>query len=415
MTVQLGEVFRRVVGDDAPVGFRAYDGSEVAAASPSAPVLDVADPMALNYLVSARKMELGLARAYITGAVNVIGDLYTAMKSLWTLKNPLGPVGMARIFTGLGGFRLLRRPPVPQQEARMSGRRHSKSRDADAIAHHYDVGNDFYEILLGDSMAYTCAVYDNTMTGLAQAQYNKHDLVARKLGLRAGMRLLDVGCGWGGMVIHAAKHYGVKALGVTLSRQQAEWGQRAVLDNGLEDLAEIRFLDYRDVPESGFDAISSIGLTEHVGPENLSSYFAKLFAKLEPGGRLLNHCITKPDGRGPAITRGGFISRYVFPDGGLSGPGTLMSRMHDAGFEVRHAQNFREHYALTLRDWVANLERRWDEAVKLVGEQTARAWRLYLVGSRLGFEHNGIQLHQMVGVKLKPGAEADVPLRPQWA
>ena len=266
--MRLAEVFTRIVGDDPPVGFRAYDGSSAASAS-GGPVLDIRQPVALNYLASARKFELGLARAYITGAVDVAGDLYSAMKSLWRLEVDIPKWEMLKIFNSLGGMRLLRRPPVPAREAKLSGRRHSKARDAEAIAHHYDVGNDFYEILLGESMAYTCAVYESTETTLEQAQYNKHDLVARKLGLEAGMRLLDVGCGWGGMVLHAAKHYGVKALGVTLSKQQAEWGQRAIVDADLQHLAEIRYLDYRDVPESGFDAISSIGLTEHIGPENL--------------------------------------------------------------------------------------------------------------------------------------------------
>jgi cyclopropane-fatty-acyl-phospholipid synthase len=411
--VRLADVYTRIVGDDPPVGFRAYDGSSVGAAV-SEPILDVRDPLALNYLTSARRIELGLARAYITGAVDVVGDLYSALKSLWTLEVDLPRWEWVKLFNSMGGLKLLRRPPVPAREARLAGRKHSKARDAAAIAHHYDVGNDFYEIVLAESMAYTCAVYTKSDDSLEQAQYAKHDLVARKLGLRPGMRLLDVGCGWGGMVIHAAKHYGVKALGVTLSRQQAEWAQKAIVDADLGDLAEVRYLDYRDVPETDFDVVSSIGLTEHIGPDNLANYFRFLYEKLRPGGRLLNHCITKPDNRGPEILRGGFISRYVFPDGGLSGPGTLMSRMHDAGFEVRHAENLREHYAMTLTHWVSNLERRWDDAVALVGEETARAWRLYLVGSRLGFEHNEIQLHQMLGVRLESDARSGMPLRPQW-
>ena len=410
--MRLAEVFTRIYGNDPPVGFRAYDGSSVATGG--GPILDVRRPVALNYVASARKLELGLARAYVTGALDVVGDLYQAMRALWYLDVDLPKREMWRLFNKLGGLKLLRRPPLPQREAKLSGRRHSKARDAAAVAHHYDVGNDFYRLVLGESMTYTCAVYADKVTALEDAQYAKYDLVARKLGLKPGMRLLDIGCGWGGMVLHAAREYGVTVIGVTLSRQQAEWAAKAVTEAGVGDIAEIRHCDYRDVAEERFDAISSIGLTEHVGPDNLADYFSFLYDRLRPGGRLLNHCITKPDNRGPALTRGGFISTYVFPDGGLSGPGTLASRMHDAGFELRHEDNLREHYALTLADWVRNLEADWDEAVNLVGEETARAWRLYLVGSRLGFESNHIQLHQMLGVRTGTDGDAHIPLRPQW-
>lgn len=402
-----------MVGNQPPVGFKAYDGGGVAAPDGS-PTLEIKAPVALNYLASARRFELGLARAFITGAIEIHGDLYDALKALWMLEFSMPKVEMFKIFTSLGGLKLLKRPPIPDREAKVSGHRHSKTTDAEAIAHHYDVGNDFYEILLGESMAYTCAVYPSDDATLEKAQYDKHDLVARKLDLKPGMRLLDVGCGWGGMVMHAAKHYGVKALGVTLSRQQAEWADKAINERGLSDLAEVRYLDYRDVPEGDFDAVSSIGLTEHIGRSNLASYFRSLYDKLKVGGRLLNHCITKPDSKGEAITRGGFIERYIFPNGELSGPGPLMTHMHDAGFEVCHEENLRGHYALTLAAWVRNLERRWDDVLALVGEETARAWRLYLVGSRLGFEHNGIQLHQMLGVKLDEHGTPAMPLRPTW-
>ena len=281
-----------------------------------------------------------------------------------------------------------------------AGRLHSKDRDASAISHHYDVSNRFYEWVLGPSMAYTCACYPREDASLEEAQAYKFDLVARKIGLREGMRLLDVGCGWGGMVMHAAREYGVKALGVTLSAQQASWAQQAIAEAGLSGLAEVRHLDYRDVPETGFDAVSSIGLTEHIGKDNLPGYFAFLYGKLKPGGRLLNHCITRPDGAEPTRRRGGFINRYVFPDGELEGPGYLISRMHDTGFEVRHEENLREHYAKTLAAWCANLDAHYDEAVADVGPGTARVWRLYMAGSRLGFERNQIQLHQVLCVRL---------------
>jgi cyclopropane-fatty-acyl-phospholipid synthase len=262
-------------------------------------------------------------------------------------------------------------------------------------------------------MAYTCAVYSSADDTLEDAQYAKFDLVARKLGLREGMRLLDVGCGWGGMVIHAAKHYGVQAIGVTLSRNQALWAQKAIAEAGLSDLAEVRHGDFRDVTETSFDAISSIGLTEHIGDRNLPGYFGFLFDKLRPGARLLNHCITRRDNLETASV-GQFINRYVFPDGELVGPGRIVSAMHDAGFEVRHEENLREHYALTLKAWCANLDAHWEEAVEEVGPAKARVWRLYMAGSRFGFDTNNVQLHQVLGVRLD-GTASGMPLRPEWS
>jgi cyclopropane-fatty-acyl-phospholipid synthase len=295
----------------------------------------------------------------------------------------------------------------------MTGRRHSQSRDAQAIAHHYNVSNRFYELVLGPSMAYTCAVYPTASSTLEEAQWAKHDLVARKLGLEPGMRLLDVGCGWGGMVRHAAKEYGVKALGVTLSQSQAEYAQKRIADEGLSDLAEVRFLDYRKVDETGFDAVSAIGLAEHIGRAQMPAYFASLYEKVRPGGRFLNHCITRPKSTDKAIDKGGFIDRYVFPDGELTAAGPLATFMQDAGFEVRHLENLREHYAMTCAAWGVNLEANWDEAAAEVGEARARVWQLYLAGSRLNFERDEIELHQILGVKLD-GENAHFPLRPQF-
>ena len=332
----------------------------------------------------------------------------------------LSTAGRLQLLQELGGPKLLLpRIPPPPQEVRVNrrwigGQLHSKKRDATAISHHYDVSNTFYEWVLGPSMAYTCACYPQPDATLEEAQAYKHDLVARKLGLRSGMRLLDVGCGWGGMVRHAAREYGVKALGVTLSAQQAAWAQQAIENEGLGGLAEVRHLDYRDVTEGEFDAVSSIGLTEHIGRAQLPGYFSFLYGKLRPEGRLLNHCITRPDDHRPARVVGGFINRYVFPDGELEGPGYLMSLIHDTGFEVRHEENLREHYAMTLAGWCANLDAHWDEAVAEVGEGTARVWRLYMAGSRLGFERNVVQLHQVLGVQLGAEGQAGMPLRPDW-
>ena len=393
------------------VAVKVFDGSR--AGPRDAPItLEVRSPRAFSFLATSPN-QLGLARAYVSGDIDVKGDLYTALSALGNGELHLPLSEQFQLLRELGGVRLLKPPPKPAQEVRLRGRLHSKARDSAAISHHYDVSNRFYEWLLGPSMAYTCAVYPSSTSSLEEAQFAKHDLIARKLALRPGMRLLDVGCGWGGMVMHAAQHYGVKALGVTLSRRQAEWAQKAIADAGLSDLAEVRHLDYRDVEERQFDAISSIGLTEHIGVKQMPAYFAFLYRRLRPGGRLLNHCITEPDNK-TAVVNNGFIRRYIFPDGELTGPGRIISDMHDAGFEVRHEENLREHYAMTTAAWGANLEAHWKESVAEVGLPKARTWRLYLAGVRLAFERNGIQLHQVLGVKVHADGRSDMPLRPDW-
>ncbi|MEO3861078.1 class I SAM-dependent methyltransferase [Acrocarpospora sp. B8E8] len=414
--MNLAEIFERVVGSGAGIEFSAYDGSK---AGPSGADirLEVKSPMAVAYLAQAPG-ELGMARAYISGHLDVQGDMYQLLDRMWSLTiNDLPTSEKIAAIRALGVKPLLTRVPLPAQEVRRSamarlGSRHAKQRDAEAIHHHYDVSNRFYEWVLGPSMAYTCATYPTPDATLEQAQHTKFDLVARKLDLKPGMRLLDVGCGWGSMVRHAAREYGVKALGVTLSRQQAEWAQKAIAEEGLGELAEVRFLDYRDVAESDFDVISSIGLTEHIGRDQLANYFSFLHSKLKPGGRLLNHCITRPTGKEKTINKGGFINRYVFPDGELESVGTLIREMEDTGFEIRHEENLREHYALTLRDWCHNLDDHWDEAVREVGQGTARVWRLYMAGCIVGFERNKIQLHQVLGVRLDDEGASYVPLRP---
>jgi cyclopropane-fatty-acyl-phospholipid synthase len=415
----LAEVFESFAGPAAPVEFLAYDGSHAGPAG--APIkVTVRSPVAVAYLAQAPG-GLGLARAYVAGHLDVEGDMYQALARMTNAQN----IGMTvaeklRLLRALGGPKLLvHRMPPPPQEVRqgrrlLTGRLHSKNRDASAISHHYDVSNRFYEWVLGPSMAYTCACYPNEDATLEEAQGYKFDLVARKLGLHEGMRLLDVGCGWGGMVMHAAREYGVKALGVTLSAQQAAWAQAAIEREGLSGLAEVRHMDYRDVPETGFDAVSSIGLTEHIGKQNLPDYFSFLYRKLNVGGRLLNHCITRADNIEPAIRKAGFINRYVFPDGELEGPGYLISLMHDTGFEVRHEENLREHYAKTLAAWGNNLDAHWDEAVAEVGQATARVWRLYMAGSRLGFDRNHIELHQVLCVRLAADGSSGMALRPDW-
>ncbi len=409
--MKLAEVFRRLAGGDARVRFAAYDGSKDGPDDAEV-VIEVRSPKATRFLVGSPG-GLGLARAYVSGELEIHGDVYTALREL--SRASTGTLSMRDRLDVLRtlGPGLLRPAKPPTEEVRLRGRRHSKDRDRAAISHHYDVSNRFYSWVLGPSMAYTCAVYPHAEATLEEAQYSKFDLVCRKLGLQPGMRLLDVGCGWGGMVIHAARHYGVTALGVTLSERQAEWAQHAIAEAGLTQVAEVRYLDYRDVAESGFDAVSSIGLTEHIGRGNMAGYFRFLHSKLRPQGRLLNHCITRPTSSEAAFQRRGFINRYVFPDGELSAVGHIATVMQDAGFEIRHVEDLREHYAKTLAAWCRNLDDHWTEAVEEVGSGRARVWALYMAGSRLGFAQNHLQLHQALGVRTEEG-EAAMPLRPDW-
>jgi cyclopropane-fatty-acyl-phospholipid synthase len=420
-SVTIGEVLERLMPHGLPFRFSAYDGST--AGPEDAPIqLTLRNERGLSYLLTAPG-DLGMARAYVRGDLVIEGvhpgnpyDALVHLQNNLRLKVP-PPAEAMRLARGLGLSHFLPPEPPPQEalprwRRLVEGFRHSRTRDADAIHHHYDVSNRFYEMVLGPSMTYTCACFPTETATLEEAQANKYDLVARKLGLEPGMRLLDVGCGWGGMVRHAAREYGVRVIGVTLSREQALWGQEAVERERLDHLAEVRFGDYREVRETGFDAVSSIGLTEHIGVRNYPSYFTFLRDKLVPGGRILNHCITRAD-NGIRDT-GAFIDRYVFPDGELTGSGRIITGMQDNGLEVRHEENLREHYALTLKAWCENLEASWDACVDEVGAGTAKVWGLYMAGSRLAFERNEIQLHQVLGVKTDEQGRSGFPLRPTW-
>jgi cyclopropane-fatty-acyl-phospholipid synthase len=415
------EIF--IAGNESPLKFTAYDGSS---AGPDDAELgfDLLTPRGTTYLATAPG-ELGLARAYVSGDLDMRGvhpgDPYPLLHALadkLDIKRPPARV-LANIVRAIG-IEHLRPIAPPPQEAQprwrriVEGLRHSKIRDAEAIHHHYDVSNKFYEWVLGPSMTYTCATYADVDASLEEAQENKYRLVFEKLRLNPGDRLLDVGCGWGGMVRYAARQ-GVNVIGVTLSKEQAAWAQNAIEEQGLSELAEVRHCDYRDVRESGFDAVSSIGLTEHIGVQNYPAYFRFLQSKMRTGALLLNHCITRHDNRTGAAA-GGFIDRYVFPDGELTGSGRIITEAQDVGLEVVHEENLRHHYAMTLRDWCRNLVEHWDEAVAEVGLPTAKVWGLYMAGSRVGFETNVVQLHQVLCVKLDvKGGDCGLPLRPWWA
>jgi cyclopropane-fatty-acyl-phospholipid synthase len=401
-----------ILGSDLTIGVRAYDGSTAGPAHGPA-TLVVRSPDALRRLMTAPG-ELGFGRAYVAGDLDIEGDIFAALE----LRDRLSGsrlerkhlVALARLL-GVTGLRWVRPPAV---EARLNGRLHSKGRDAAAIAHHYDVSNAFYRTVLGPSLTYSCAVWESPDAGLEAAQTAKHELVSRKLGLEPGMRLLDVGCGWGSMLLHAAQHHGVRGVGVTLSRRQAELASKRIAEAGLTDRVEVRVQDYRDVGDGPYDAVSSIGMFEHVGLAQLRVYFDRLYALVTPGGRLLNHGISRPNDDSKArISPRGFVARYVFPDGELHEVGSVVTTLQRSGFEARHMESLREHYALTLRAWVANLETNWEAAVAEVGAPRARVWRLYMAASALGFETNGNQVHQVLAVK-PDGARSGLPLRPRF-
>ncbi|GAA4751944.1 class I SAM-dependent methyltransferase [Nocardioides endophyticus] len=417
-TYTIGEAVGALMRDGMPVRFTAYDGSS--AGPPDADIhLDLLNQRGLSYIMTAPG-DLGLARAYVQGDLDINGvhpgdpyPLLTRLMNHTKFRRP-APAELLTIVRSLGISNLKPPSPPPQEHLprwrrTVEGVRHSLQRDAEVIHHHYDVSNTFYEYVLGPSMTYTCALYPTADATLEEAQAAKYDLVARKLELQPGQRLLDLGCGWGGMVRHAAREYGAKAIGVTLSREQASWAQQAIKEEGLDHLAEVRFMDYRQVEESGFDAISSIGLTEHIGVKNYPAYFGWIRDHLKPQGRMLNHCITRPHNK--STDTGAFIDRYVFPDGELIGSGTIVTAVEDAGLEVQHHENIRVHYAKTLAAWCQNLVDNWDACVAEVGEGTARVWGLYMAGSRLGFERNEIQLHHVLATKTEAGGTSGYPLR----
>ncbi|QGV80243.1 SAM-dependent methyltransferase [Streptomyces ficellus] len=425
-----------LLGVELPVRIRAWDGSE--AGPPGAPVLVVRHRRALRRLVW-RPGELGLVRAWVAGELDVEGDLYDALDRLAGLvwergAGSPGAVRAARAVRAAQALRAVRDPrlhaaarsllrlagpwpppPPPVEEVRRrTGPLHTRRRDRAAISHHYDVGNDFYGLILGPSMVYSCAYWDEEDGTLEEAQSAKLDLICAKLALAEGDRLLDVGCGWGSMAVHAARDYGARVVGVTLSTEQAAYARKRVAGEGLTDLVEIRVQDYRDVRDGPYDAISSIGMAEHVGRVRFQEYADHLYALLGPGGRLLNHQISRrPEKNEAAYHVDEFIDRYVFPDGELAPVGRTTAALEDAGFEVRDVEAIREHYALTLRRWVANLEAGRSEAERLTSPGRVRVWHLYMAACAVAFERNRIGVNQVLAVRTPGDGASGMPLRPR--
>ena len=412
----LSPLIHSLLGGQVPVRFELWDGSAIGP-DDGVGTIHVRSADALRRILWAPG-ELGFGRAYVAGDIEVEGDIIATLGSLHDVAHRDLRVGLRVLPPAFGaahragaiGLPL----PAPPEEARIGGLRHSRRRDVRAVTHHYDAGNGFYELVLGPSMTYSCARFADPAMSLEQAQESKHGLICRKLGLGEGkpLRLLDVGCGWGSMAMHAAANSSATVVGVTLSEAQASYARQRVAAAGLGDRVEIRVQDYRDLRGERFDAISSIGMFEHVGKVRTGRYFETLHGLLEPGGRLLNHAISEQGGS--KIRPWSFFGRYVFPDGELLDVGDVMLAMQRAGFECRDVESLREHYARTLRSWVANLEANWDAAVDEVGSARARIWRLYMAGSVIGFENGGISVHQVLGIVPDAGRSGMPPTRSAW-
>jgi cyclopropane-fatty-acyl-phospholipid synthase len=423
---RIAEVAERVLGGPLPIRIRAWDGSETG--PPSAPTL-VISRRALRRLMYSPG-ELGLAEGYLAGDLDVEGDLAAGLSAVWAatrhgdLARPrLRLTDYPRLAVAAARLGALgRRPPRPGAPAQLSGDKHSRDRDRAAIAHHYDLSNEFYELLLGSTMAYSCAYFtQGPDQDLDDAQRAKLDLICRKLGLGPGQRHLDIGCGWGSLICHAAEHYGTRSVGVTLSRAQYDFVAKRVAAAGLSDLVTVRLADYRELIGSGtdratFDAVTSIEMGEHVGDDEYPVFARILHDVLRPGGRALVQQMS----RGRTQAGGGpFIETYIAPDMHMKPVGSTVSMLGEAGLEVRDVHAMREHYGWTALAWLRILEDRWAEVVAMTGEVNARVWRLYLIGGGLAFEQNRMGVDQILACRpdeggATPGRSGMPPTRRDW-
>lgn len=409
----LASVLEPLFGGELPVRLRAWDGSEVGPLG--APVVVLHSRKAVRRLLW-NPGELGLAQAYVTGELDVEGDLGEGFRRVWQTIRERGVTDatldrsqkVAALKTAARLRILGPKPKAPASQAKLEGRLHTLLRDRMAISHHYDLSNDFYSLILDPHMAYSCAYYtsDSPSFTLEDAQRAKLDLVARKLDVQQGSRHLDIGCGWGSLSLHLAEHYGARVIGVTLSKEQKAFIDERIKERGLESRVEIRLQDYREVPETGFDTISSIEMGEHVGAENYPTFVSLIESRLRPEGRVLIQQMSRRDRPGG----GDFIEAYIAPDMHMRPVGETIALIEDAGLEVRDLHAMREHYVTTVQAWYDIFEANWDKAVAMVGEEVARVWRLYLVGGGLVFEEGRMGVDQILAVKRTPEGASGFPL-----
>src|SRR3954463_3888734 len=378
-----------------PFTIEFWDGSKAPSTSGDGPTFSVRSPKALAHVLRAPG-QLGLGRAYVSGEIEV-DDIDAVIRVLggWQAPSLDGADKRALLKAAARAMGLTLPPPRPDAELRPSGKRHSKERDARAVRHHYDVSNEFFELFLGPTMVYSCAIWrDGEMKTLEEAQEEKLDTVARKLAIKEGERILDVGCGWGGSPLGAAPKYGANVVGIPLSPPQAERARQRAEEAGVADRVDIRVMDYRDLATSGerFDAIASIGMVEHVGSGNIDLYAHPLAGLLEPGGRLLNHGITRL--RHTDAEAGAFSERYVFPDAAPLHLSRNLMALERAGFVTHHVEDFAPDYAETLSHWAKNLDDNLEQAIRLAGPERVRVWRLYLRAARNGFLSGFTSIYQ---------------------
>ncbi len=401
-----------------PFAVRFWDGSELPAtvsvddpgpAQPTVPpTFTVHSPRVVAHALRAPG-QLGLGRAYVSGEL-AVDDIDAVIRLLDTWRPP--PIeGRGRVrlmLAALAAMGLTRPPRAPTSELVPRGTRHSRERDARAVRHHYDVSNDFFRLFLDESMTYSCGVWARSgASTLEEAQEAKLELVCAKLGLREGERVLDVGCGWGAFALHAASRHGVHVTGITLSPAQASLAQERVREAGLEELVEIRLADYRELAAEPFDAVASIGMVEHVGEVQIDAYAARLAELLKPGGRLLNHGITRQRHSDPEA--GDFSERYVFPDAEPLHLSRVLLALERAGFATQHVEGFGADYAETLRHWAQRLDDSLEEATRLAGEERIRVWRLYLRAARNGFLSGFTGIYQVRAALPGGPAPAEAP------
>ena len=378
-----------------PFSVSLWDGAQLASTNGNGPTFHVRSPAAVAHTLRAPG-QLGVGRAYVSGELEV-DDLDAALEMLDSWQPPaLDRGARARLLIAAAQAAGLQLPPrPPAAELRPRGRRHSRARDARAVRHHYDLPAEFFELFLGPSMTYSCALFSRGATTLEQAQEQKLELVCTKLGLTAGERVLDIGCGWGSFAIHAAANHGAQVVGITLSAPQAELARRRVAERGLEDLVDIRVADYRELAGDSFDAIASIGMVEHVGASRIDLYARQVARLLRPGGRLLNHGITRLRHGDPEA--GPFSERYVFPDAAPLHLSRIQLALERAGIITDHVEGLPADYATTLTHWLRGLEDRLDAAIRLAGPERVRVWRLYLRTARKGFETGFLSIYQVRG------------------